>query len=303
MAHAQGRRTPWARFLAPVYRSTATGHAPGRPVGAPFARIQARIRPPSRDRPPQGRLNRLPRPRCEKSVDGSDQEGCASRRAVVPRSRYGVRTQGDFAMRGSTTMRSFVVTARAATTAAATAAVVALALSGCGGSPSTDATTASAGGSASTSASASASASASPSEATLPAGSQWVEAPEVRHPLPGARGLEVDVVPRGDRLRRQGGDRRGGQEHGRHARAARHHRRPDRGHRLRPDGQGLRGEHQRRAAAQHRDAVGRGGDQPAVSRSAARSARPRRAPPRWASRSWCPTRSRCRTAPCRAAPC
>ena len=81
-------------------------------------------------------------------------------------------------------MRSFVVTARAATSAAATAAVVALALSGCGGSPSTDATTASAGGSASTSASASAS--ASPTEAKLPAGSQWVEAPKsgIRFPVP-----------------------------------------------------------------------------------------------------------------------
>jgi len=83
-------------------------------------------------------------------------------------------------------MRSFVVTARAAGTAAATAAAVALALSGCGGSPSTDATTAPAGGSASTSASASASASASPSEATLPDGSQWVEAPKsgIRFPVP-----------------------------------------------------------------------------------------------------------------------
>ena len=81
-------------------------------------------------------------------------------------------------------MRSFVVTARAATSAAATAAVVALALSGCGGSPTTDATTASAGGSASTSASASAS--ASPTEAKLPAGSQWVEAPKsgIRFPVP-----------------------------------------------------------------------------------------------------------------------
>ena len=83
-------------------------------------------------------------------------------------------------------MRSFVTT----TTAAATAAVVALALSGCGGSPSTDAASASAGGSASTSATASAtasaSASASPTEATLPAGSQWVEAPRsgIRFPVP-----------------------------------------------------------------------------------------------------------------------
>jgi hypothetical protein len=79
-------------------------------------------------------------------------------------------------------MRNFVVTARAAGTAAATAAAVALALSGCGGSPSTDATTASAGGSAS----ASASASASPSEATLPEGSQWVDAPKsgIRFPVP-----------------------------------------------------------------------------------------------------------------------
>ena len=83
-------------------------------------------------------------------------------------------------------MRSFVVTARAAGTAAVTVAAVALALSGCGGSPSTDATTAPAGGSASTSASASASASASPSEATLPDGSQWVEAPKsgIRFPVP-----------------------------------------------------------------------------------------------------------------------
>jgi len=85
-------------------------------------------------------------------------------------------------------MRSFVVTARAAGTAAATAAAVALALSGCGGSPSTDATTAPAGGAASTSASASvsASASASPSEATLPDGSQWVVAPKsgIRFPVP-----------------------------------------------------------------------------------------------------------------------
>ena len=85
-------------------------------------------------------------------------------------------------------MRSFVTTI----TAAATAAVAALALSGCGGSPSTDAGSASAGGSASTSAtasataSASASASASPTEATLPAGSQWVEAPRsgIRFPVP-----------------------------------------------------------------------------------------------------------------------
>ncbi len=55
MAHAQGRRTPWAWFHLPVYRSGPSGPAPGRPVRAPFRRIQARIRPPSRDRPPQGR--------------------------------------------------------------------------------------------------------------------------------------------------------------------------------------------------------------------------------------------------------
>ena len=75
-------------------------------------------------------------------------------------------------------MRSFVTT----TTAAATAAVAALALSGCGGSPSTDAGSASS----SATASATASASASPTEAALPAGSQWVEAPKsgIRFPVP-----------------------------------------------------------------------------------------------------------------------
>ena len=148
-------------------------------------------------------------------------------------------------------------------------------------SPSTDASTASAGGSASTSATRrAASASASPTKAALPAGSQWVEAPKsgIRFPVPEDwKAMSFrEVLDSGDKEAID----EAAKSMGVTARAARR-RIADQIEVIAfgPTVKELRGEHQRRAAAQHRDAVGRGGDQPArADRRQGRQGR-RRAPP------------------------